>query len=457
MSKVLFSVNDPIHGLMQFRGSDAEIVKSIINTSEFQRLRHIKQLGMDYYVYPGANHNRFSHCLGAAYLGKRVIEKLIADRDEGANKELLKSVKELVMLAGLLHDVGHGPYSHMFERAKYGSLKFEHEEMTVLIIERLAGLTHLSQYSSILKKAKKLIESNGEDLDAENQIAKALISSQLDVDRMDYLLRDSHFCGVDYGNYDKKWLIHGMQHCQKDGRHIIGINRKAIGVVEHYLMARRLMTNCVYKHPKVVASEYLLGHFIEEVYNNLELIADSTEYKFLPMIKYLSAVKEKGSFEKTLDEYIAMSDMDMEVLIKLLSIQGNHENESFKMIADIVYRREFPVILEIDSARYDEVEILIKDFFASHTDIKYWQVHLDSRKINTYKTSNEKIYVIDNQENIKTIDSLSLPLLSMANKSEVNPILIIDRNINSNASVMALKKDLDSKGCLAVPGEFNRS
>ncbi len=137
MSNTLFSVNDPIHGLMQFRRSEAAMVKSIIQTSEFQRLRHIKQLGMDYYVYPGATHNRFSHCLGAAYLGKRVIEKLISDKDEGENKELLKSVKELVMLAGLLHDIGHGPYSHMFERAKYGSLKFDHEKMTALIIERL--------------------------------------------------------------------------------------------------------------------------------------------------------------------------------------------------------------------------------------------------------------------------------------------------------------------------------
>lgn len=335
MSNILFSVNDPIHGLMQFRRSEATMVKSIIQTSEFQRLRHIKQLGMDYYVYPGATHNRFSHCLGTAFLGKRIIEKLIADENEGKNKELLKSVKELVMLAGLLHDIGHGPYSHMFERAKYESLKFDHEKMTALIIGRLAGLAQLSRYSSILKKVKKLIESDGENLDAESQIAKVLISSQLDVDRMDYLLRDSHFCGVDYGNYDKKWLIHGMQHSQKNGRHIIGINRKAIGVVEHFLMARRLMTNCVYKHPKVVASEYLLGCFIEEIYKNIESISSKDKYKFLPMVRYLCAVKKHGSFEKTLDEYIAMSDMDMETLIKILSINGRYyKDKTFKMIAD---------------------------------------------------------------------------------------------------------------------------
>src|SRR5688572_28623600 len=144
MSATIFSVNDPIHGLMQFRGKEADLVRKIISTPEFQRLRHIKQLGMAFFVYPGANHNRFSHSLGTAYLAKRVIEKLLGD--SLGSSDLIKSAKEYAIALGLLHDVGHGPYSHMFERAKYGELKFNHEDMTSLIIERLSSSKNMKEY-----------------------------------------------------------------------------------------------------------------------------------------------------------------------------------------------------------------------------------------------------------------------------------------------------------------------
>jgi len=261
MSTKPFSVNDPIHGLMQFRGDEGVLVKKIIGTPEFQRLRHIKQLGMAFFVYPGANHNRFSHSLGAAYLAKRLFEKLSLDSSKDA--ELTEYGKKLAIVFGLLHDIGHGPYSHMFERAKYGKLEFKHEDMTALIVERMSNAKGMmSEHRDLLIEVLQIMRFESKDkknIDGEKQIVNSLISSQLDVDRMDYLLRDSHFCGVDYGNYDKKWLMHGIQCCKKGEKYIIGINRKAIGVIEHYLMARRLMTNCVYKHPKIVASEHMLA------------------------------------------------------------------------------------------------------------------------------------------------------------------------------------------------------
>ena len=202
-----FIINDPIHKLMLFRNDEARLVNSIINTTSFQRLRHIKQLGMSYLVYPGANHTRFSHCLGAAYIGKRVIEKLRVDKDT----ELSEKTKLYAIAAGLLHDIGHGPFSHIFE-LNYNGFEFSHEEMGSLLANKISKEID-DDFQTIIQEIAILLNKNnindGVKLSAEATFVKTLISSQLDTDRMDYLLRDSHFCGVDYGEYDIKWLING--------------------------------------------------------------------------------------------------------------------------------------------------------------------------------------------------------------------------------------------------------
>ncbi|CDZ75800.1 deoxyguanosinetriphosphate triphosphohydrolase-like protein [Legionella massiliensis] len=210
-----FIINDPIHKLMLFRNDESRLVNSIISTPSFQRLRYIKQLGMSYLVYPGANHTRFSHCLGAAYIAKRVIEKLRADQDN----DISEKTKLYAISAGLLHDIGHGPFSHIFE-LDYDGFKFNHEEMGSLLTKRISKEIDEDFQEMILETATFLDKNNMKDnakdkLSNEAKFVKTLISSQLDTDRMDYLLRDSHFCGVDYGEYDIKWLINGIKYCSK--------------------------------------------------------------------------------------------------------------------------------------------------------------------------------------------------------------------------------------------------
>ncbi|HHF7365604.1 TPA: HD domain-containing protein [Legionella bozemanae] len=279
-----FIINDPIHKLMLFRNNEARLINSIISTTSFQRLRYIKQLGMSYLVYPGANHTRFSHCLGAAYISKRVIEKLRADNDT----EISEITKLYAIAAGLLHDIGHGPFSHVFE-LNYAGFKFSHEEMGSLLAKKISKEVDEDFQKIILEIAVLLDKNNMKDnvkdkLSAEAKFVKTLISSQLDTDRMDYLLRDSHFCGVDYGEYDIKWLINGIKYCPK--KNIIAINRKAIGVIEHYLIARRLMTNCVYKHKKVTAATHLLSTFLKELHENIE--------EFIKINKYNVTLQQKA-------------------------------------------------------------------------------------------------------------------------------------------------------------------
>ncbi len=448
MSAKLFSINDPVHGLMQFRNSEAALVKKIVSTNEFQRLRYIKQLGMAFFVYPGANHTRFSHSLGAAYLAKRLIEKISADSSEDG--EEIKSGKELAIVSGLLHDIGHGPYSHMFEKVKYGDLTFNHEEMTGLIVDRISHANNMTEYCDLLKEVLRIIRFEDKDNNGGKlQIVNSLISSQLDVDRMDYLLRDSHFCGVDYGNYDKKWLMHGIECCKKGGRYIIGINRKAIGVIEHYLMARRLMTNCVYRHPKIVASEHMLASFIESLYEdeNLNDFIKNDLYNRLPLINYLKKIKEKNSFSNALDEYLKISDVDVEMLIKLIAVNDANSDKDFKMIANRIFSRVFPRIYEIDYSRGDEASFIIDMFKKDSPDIRKWQISFNLREFKTYKDNSKKIYVIDNYKKIKSIDHLSIPVFSMTNKNEVNPILIIDNAVDNQPSVNKLKKKLLEECC----------
>ncbi|HBD7379937.1 TPA: HD domain-containing protein, partial [Legionella pneumophila] len=227
-----FMINDPIHTLMLFRNEPAALIREIINTSYFQRLRNIKQLGVTNQVFPGANHTRFSHSLGVSYITKRFIDKLKAD-----NNKRDYSKRELYgIAAGLLHDIGHGPYSHLFEQ-KYGDFKFDHEKMGYAIIDRISsniscdfkeilhGVSTMYNYDKENDSEKNNVEKNNIDL----SFIYRLVSSQLDADRMDYLLRDSHFCGVDYGNYDIKWVINSIKYFED--KDVIAFNRKSIGAI----------------------------------------------------------------------------------------------------------------------------------------------------------------------------------------------------------------------------------
>jgi len=182
---------------------------------------------------------------------------------------------------------------------------------------------------------------------------------------------------------------------------------------------------------------------IESLYEDIEIFLEDDIYKHLPLIKYLKNIKDKGDFSSSLDNYLLISDIDVEVIIKLIATNSDYKGKKFKMIADRIHFREFPCIYEIDYFRCDEVGIEIDKFKANNLDIEPWQINLNNRQFNTYednKNNNNKIYVIDNDKNIKSIDHLSIPIFSMMNKNEVNPILIIDKEIDDKPSVKELRE-----------------
>ncbi|KAF5055730.1 Deoxyguanosinetriphosphate triphosphohydrolase-like protein [anaerobic digester metagenome] len=209
-------IRDSLHGNLQIN----ELEVKLIDTPQIQRLRRIKQLGFTYLVYPGANHTRFEHSIGAMYLASRLGNNLQLDEDK----------KELIRVCALLHDAGHGPFSHVSE----GVVDTSHEELTSKLIKE-------SQLSDILSENFNLNDViktiNGEGLFGQ------VISGELDVDRMDYLLRDSYYTGVAYGVIDVERLIYNME---LEGT--LTLRRKGVQAAESMLLARYFMYPSVYQH-----------------------------------------------------------------------------------------------------------------------------------------------------------------------------------------------------------------
>jgi len=246
-----YELRDPVHARITF--DDFE--KPIIDHPFFQRLRFISQLSLVLsYVYPGATHTRFSHSLGAMHVAGRIFGRLSSRhsllRDVFTQDEI-EQLRRRVRIAGLLHDVGHGPFSHSSE-AVFPSFKdlplnwdwwqvksdrqATHEDYSVLLVQKMGedgtlepdfaqdvcsliheGVMPSPWFVEIEKKAPTL-----------HRILKSIVSGEVDCDRMDYLLRDSYFCGVAYGNYDIDWLISSMSLREKDRRLIISISENGV-------------------------------------------------------------------------------------------------------------------------------------------------------------------------------------------------------------------------------------
>jgi len=237
---------DPVHTYIHV---DHQVIYDLINTKEFQRLRRIKQLGTSGYTFHGGEHSRFSHCLGAYEIARRITkifdEKYLQTWD---NHESL-----LVMVTALLHDVGHGAYSHSFERL----FDTDHEEITRQIItspetEINRVLTQVSP--DFPEKVASVINHT-----YPNKQVVQLISSQIDVDRMDYLLRDSFYTGASYGQFDLTRILRVIRPVQNG----IAFKRNGMHAVEDYVVSRYQMYMQVYFHPASRAMEVLLQNLLK--------------------------------------------------------------------------------------------------------------------------------------------------------------------------------------------------
>lgn len=231
-------INDPVYGFIHIQ---SELIFDIISHPWFQRLRHIKQLGLTDLVFPGAVHTRFQHALGAMHLMGRVLENLRFKGIEISNEEY-----EASQLAVLLHDIGHGPFSHALEHSSLVGVK--HESISYLLMTQLN-----KEFNGALDLALKIFRNS-----YKRKFFHQLVSSQLDIDRLDYLKRDSFFTGVMEGTIGVERII-TMLNVHRDQ---LVVEEKGIYSIEHFLNARRLMYWQVYLHKTTVSAERMAVNII---------------------------------------------------------------------------------------------------------------------------------------------------------------------------------------------------
>jgi len=289
-------INDPVYGFINI---PSELHFDIIQHPYLQRLRRIKQLGLSYYVYPGATHTRFEHVLGAMHLMNSAISELIKKGHPINEDERLGALSAI-----LLHDVGHGPYSHTLEGVLLKNIN--HEEISLLLMEKINNEfgKNISLGIEIFKNTypKKFLHK--------------LVSSQLDTDRLDYLKRDSFYSGVTEGGIGTDRIIK-MLNIADDK---LVIEEKGIYSAEQFLVARRIMYWQVYLHKTVIAAEEMLKRVIkrakEESHKNGVFATRALGYFFDHNINGIEELKSNTLFPYTLEAYSALDDTDIIVSLK---------------------------------------------------------------------------------------------------------------------------------------------
>jgi HD superfamily phosphohydrolase len=254
-------LRDPVHGLVAFESREERIIEDLIDTPEVQRLRRVRQLGVTSLVFPGAEHSRFVHAIGTAFVMKLLIERLRAiDEDLPPVQRLTEERATEALAAALLHDVGHGPLSHLFEDVFPGVPP--HEKWTEeIVLDSSTGVHRvLSRFDPSLPRRVADLVHGRHDL---AYLAKA-VSGELDVDRCDYLLRDAHATGVRYGLYDLDWLLRSLRFTSARGggeqtAPALAIDgAKGLPAVEAFIVARLFMFQQVYLHKAARAAEWMI-------------------------------------------------------------------------------------------------------------------------------------------------------------------------------------------------------
>ncbi|SMO42724.1 HD domain-containing protein [Fodinibius sediminis] len=286
--------NDPIHGFITVPKG---VILDLIDHPYVQRLRRIKQMGLGYLVFPAAEHSRFSHALGAMELAQRTLNNL---REKDTT--ISPAEYEGTLIAVLLHDIGHGPLSHTLEFNLIDD--FHHEMMTLAIMRKLNR-----QMNGALDLAIQIFTNQY----AKKPFLNQLISSQLDIDRLDYLKRDSVFTSVYEGSVGIERILKTMRVYKGN----IVIEKKGIYAIENYILARRLMYMQVYLHKTVLSADILLRNIFKRVQELIQ--AGASLYQPSPALKFFlenQPEATKGISQQVLEQYLQLDDNDVYQSIK---------------------------------------------------------------------------------------------------------------------------------------------
>lgn len=454
MNNFFHVIKDPVHGTMQFTSTEDTWVKPFIDSPNFQRLRHIKQLGMGDFIFPGAVHSRFNHCLGCCYVASQIAQKVGLAEEE----------RQLVMIACLLHDIGHGPFSHAFEGVFHEKL-IRHEDWTPYFLADYGTKEFFIQYNRLNPRYHLTEEKfkNIADMIMHKPIAKPvladIVSSQLDADRLDYLLRDSHFCGVRYGEFDFRWMLHCMTIVQAPEGERLGMTHKGIGAVEHYVMARRLMTRNIYHSQKKLALEHALVQLLASLANSLESYAPFSFIRQTRLGQFLLAANRfnqaaissaphagtrRNFIEQQYPLYKELCDYDVYTLIKQLSeMQDKHPAVQ---IAMRIQQRQMPKIIRLDHIDLEMVVDHLNEFKRKYSHrYQDWQLSIIQTPHRSYSGEDDPILIVNELGTINPISKFSFMINAISDRLEHIVFLSIDKKIADDEGILHLMQHLQSQ------------
>ena len=375
-------LNDPIYGFIQIPNS---LVFDIIEHPYFQRLRRISQMGLSNLVYPGANHTRFHHALGCIYLMQKAVRVLRFKHVEISEEE-----ENALTIAILLHDIGHGAFSHALEHSIVDGIA--HEEISLKFMHQLNTV-----FKGQLTMAIEIFEGK-----YPKKYLCQLISSQLDIDRLDYLKRDSFYTGVTEGNISSDRLI-AMMNVKNDE---LVIELKGIYSVEKFLIARRLMYWQVYLHKTGLVAENMLVNVLKrakELAEKGEVLYGSTALNYFLQNK----ITATNFTQETLEMFAKLDDFDVLSAIKEWT---NHPDKVLSLLSKMIVDRKLFKI-EIQKNKFSEEKVAKKrkkyaDLFSlQESEIEYF-VFTEQIKNQAYSLKNP-IYILNKNGKLKDISKAS--------------------------------------------------
>lgn len=386
-------INDPLYGFISLQGG---IILNLIEHPYFQRLRRISQLGLTSLVYPGALHTRFHHAIGAMHLMQKAINVLRSKGHEISNEEA-----EGAKIAILLHDIGHGPYSHSLEHSIVDNIS--HEELSLFYMHKLNN-----EFNGKLDLAIQIFKD-----EYSKSYLHQLVSSQLDMDRMDYLNRDSFYSGVQEGVVGAERIINMLDVVNDK----LVVESKGIYSVEKFLIARRLMYWQVYFHKTVVSAEQMLIKVLQRAkelsQNNIHLFGTSSLQLFL---KNNFTIKDFKSNPKVFESFTELDDYDIMASIKEWQ---NHSDNILASLSNKIVKRELFKVTLLDEPMDDlSISRIKKNIMNAY--------NLDATNVNYFflegEITNNAYKLNDSDINILFKDNLIKDLMGAADKSTISAL-----------------------------------
>jgi uncharacterized protein len=368
-------INDPVFGFINLQ---SEIVFDLIEHPYFQRLRRIRQLGMSSLVFPGANHTRFEHTMGAMHLMCLAIDVLRQKGVEISNEE-----SEGAICAILLHDIGHGPFSHALEFTLVAGLN--HEMFSLMMMEKLN-----EEFDHRLDLAIEIFKG-----EYPRKFLHQLVSSQLDMDRLDYLRRDSFFSGVVEGNIGSDRIIK-MLDVKND---VLVVEKKAIYSIEEYLIARRMMYWQVYLHKTVLTAEYQLINALKKAkelaMSGVDVWGSPQLQWFLTQYFRLEDLNDKQKKYELIENYVLLDDAD---ILSSLKVWCKHPDPVLSFLSRSIINRKLYKIKISDSSFSNEKVQDYKDKAIAHflidaADVNYYVV-TGTITNSAYESESENIQIL---------------------------------------------------------------